>query len=132
EIERILRALDMAVEATAEGWRVTAPPRRFDIAIEEDLIEELARIHGYDRIPTTLPRGVSRIAAPSERQVGEMALRAQLVARDYLENINYAFVDAGLLQRWGMGEATVALANPLSAELAVMRPSLLPGLVDAL
>ncbi|KAG1247769.1 hypothetical protein G6F65_019986 [Rhizopus arrhizus] len=55
EVERILRALGMDVSATAEGWQVAAPTRRFDIAIEEDLIEELARIHGYEQIPTTLP-----------------------------------------------------------------------------
>ena len=132
EVERILRALGMAVAATGEGWSVTAPSRRFDIAIEEDLIEELARIHGYERIPTTLPGGAARIAMPSETRLDDLSVRRQLVARDLLETINYAFVDAGLLDPWELKDGRVALANPLSAELAVMRPMLLPGLVATL
>lgn len=131
-VGRILRALDMQVEDTAEGWLATPPTRRFDLAIEEDLIEEVARIHGYDRVPTTLPGGATRIAAPSETRVEERELRRQLVARDYLEAVNFAFVDAGLLADWELSGGAVPLANPLSAELAVMRTALLPGLVDAL
>ncbi|MCC4591146.1 phenylalanine--tRNA ligase subunit beta [Xanthomonas campestris pv. cannae] len=132
DVERILRALGMEVTASADGWQVTAPSRRFDIAIEEDLIEELARIHGYDRLPTTLPGGATRIAMDSETQLDERSVRRQLLARELLETINYAFVDAALLDQWGLHDGRVALANPLSAELAVMRPSLLPGLVAAL
>lgn len=131
-VERILRALGMDVVAHADGWQVTAPSRRFDIAIEEDLIEELARIHGYEQIPTTLPGGASRIAMPSETRLDDLSVRRQLVARDLQETINYAFVDAGLLGQWQLHDDVVALANPLSAELAVMRPSLLPGLVATL
>jgi len=132
DVERILRALGMDVAANADGWQVTAPSRRFDIAIEEDLIEELARIHGYEQIPTTLPGGASRIAMPSETRLDDLSVRRQLVARDLQETINYAFVDAGLLGQWQLDADVVALANPLSAELAVMRPSLLPGLVATL
>jgi len=132
EVERILRALGMGVEATGEGWQVTAPSRRFDIAIEEDLIEELARIHGYEQIPTTLPGGAARVAMPSETRLDELSVRRQLLARELQETINYAFVDAGLLASWQLNEQLVALANPLSAELAVMRPALLPGLVATL
>ncbi len=132
DVERILRALGMDVAAHADGWQVTAPSRRFDIAIEEDLIEELARIHGYERIPTTLPGGAARVAMPSETRLDDLSVRRQLVARDLQETINYAFVDAGLLAQWQLHDGLVALANPLSAELAVMRPSLLPGLVATL
>jgi phenylalanyl-tRNA synthetase beta chain len=132
EVERILRALGMDVAADAEGWQVTAPSRRFDIAIEEDLIEELARIHGYEAIPTTLPAGAARIVAPSEALADAATLRRQLVARGYLETVNFAFVEQALLERWGLTDALVPLANPLSAELAIMRPALLPGLADAL
>src|SRR5690606_6895463 len=132
EVERILRALGMQVSATADGWQVTAPSRRFDIAIEEDLIEELARIHGYDRIPATIPAGPARVAAASETVLPEADLRRHLVSRDYLEAVCFAFVDQRLLEAWGCTEGSVPLANPLSAELAVMRPRLLPGLVDAL
>lgn len=132
EVARILRALGLATEDTADGWRATAPSRRFDLAIEEDLIEEVARIHGYDAIPTTLPGAATRLAAPSETRVDEAGVRRQLAARDYLEAVDYAFVDADLLATWDAGEAAVALANPLSAELGVMRTRLLPGLVASL
>ena len=132
QVERILRALGMQVSASGEGWQVLAPGSRFDIAIEEDLIEELARIHGYDRIPATVPGGPARIVAPSETRVGEADLRRHLVARDYLEAVCFSFVDADVLGHWQAGTGSVPLANPLSAELAVMRPRLLPGLVAAL
>lgn len=132
EVERILRALGMHVVACADGWQVTPPSRRFDIAIEEDLIEEIARIHGYDAIPVAMPSGQIRIAADSETRVPEADLRRQLAARDFREAIEFAFVDAGLLATWSQDVGAVALANPLSAELAVMRTSLLPGLVQAL
>ncbi len=132
EVARILGALGLAVEAVADDWNVTPPARRFDLAIEEDLIEEIARIHGYDAIPTTLPGGASRLVNPSETRSSEHDARRQLVARDYLEAINYAFVDADLLAKWQLTDGGVALANPLSAELGVMRTRLLPGLVAAL
>lgn len=132
EVERILRALGLGVEAEADGWQVTAPTRRFDVAIEEDLIEEIARIHGYDAIPTSLPGGATRLVAASETRVPEHDLRELLVARDFLEAINYAFVDAAWLDAWQMRDVGLPLANPLSAELGVMRPALLPGLVAAL
>lgn len=132
EVERILRALGLAVENTEDGWRVTPPARRFDLAIEEDLIEEVARIHGYDAIPATLPGGPARVVPAGAEADAEAGLRRQLAARDYLEAINYAFVDAALLARWQVEADAVPLANPLSAELGVMRTRLLPGLVDAL
>jgi len=131
EVARILRALGMEVADIDEGWRVLPPTRRFDIAIEEDLIEEVARIHGYDTIPTTLPGGAARIAAPSETCAGEDELRAQMVARGYFEAVNFAFVDQGLLEAWQATAGVVALANPLSTELGMMRTQLLPGLVAA-
>jgi phenylalanyl-tRNA synthetase beta chain len=131
KVERILRALGLEVEASAEGWRATPPARRFDLAVEEDLIEEIARIHGYHAIPATLPGGGLRLAAASETRVEEAEVRRQLAARDYLEAIDYAFVDAALLERWALADGAVPLANPLSAELGVMRPALLPGLVAA-
>ena len=127
EVERILRALGMDVVASADGWQVTAPSRRFDIAIEEDLIEELARIHGYEQIPTTLPGGASRVAMPSETQLDALSVRRQLIARDQQETVNFAFVDDALLAQWQLrdgcaagqpavgrtgGDAPVAAAGP--------------------
>jgi phenylalanyl-tRNA synthetase beta chain len=132
EVERILGKLDMRVEKMADGWRVTPPSRRFDIAIEEDLVEEVARIHGYDTVPTHAPSGELRLQPPPESEVSRARLRAQLAARGYREAICMSFVARDLLERWSLAVGAVALANPLSADLAVMRTSLLPGLVEAL
>jgi phenylalanyl-tRNA synthetase beta chain len=132
EVERILRALGMQAVPEADGWQVRAPTRRFDIAIEEDLVEEIARIHGYAAIPVHVPGGAFELAAPSETRVAEPVLRRLLAADGFTEALNYAFVDASLLAGWQLGEGAVALANALSSELGVMRTSLLPGLVEAL
>jgi phenylalanyl-tRNA synthetase beta chain len=132
EVERILGALEMRIERTADGWRATPPSRRFDIAIEEDLIEEVARIHGYDQVPTHPPSGELRLPPLPEADVPLARVRAQLAARGYREAICYSFVAPDLLARWSLAEGAVPLANPLSADLAVMRTSLLPGLVEAL
>lgn len=132
EVVRIFTALGMQVESTEEGWRITAPSSRFDIEREEDLVEEVARIFGYDNIPTHSPSGALALAIEPEGRIGELALREQLAARGYFEAVNLSFVPADLLARWGFDKDLVPLANPLSADLAVMRPSLLPGLIEAL
>lgn len=132
EVARIFTALGMQVEPQADGWRIIAPSSRFDIEREEDLVEEVARIFGYDNIPTATPAGALALAAEPEARIGELALREQLAARGYHEAVNLSFVSAELLSRWGFAGRGVPLANPLSADLAVMRPSLLPGLVEAL
>ena len=132
EVTRMLGAVAREVTATADGWTVTPPTARFDIAIEEDLIEEVARLHGYANIPAQAPRGEITPRATPEARVAVAAVRDQLVARDYAEAITFAFVGADILQAWGLAEGGIALANPISAELAVMRTALLPGLVAAL
>ncbi|MGN6479693.1 phenylalanine--tRNA ligase subunit beta, partial [Luteibacter sp.] len=132
EVTRIFTALGMGVEEIPDGWRVTPPSSRFDIEIEEDLIEEVARIHGYERIPTTTPAGKIALEPVAEARLPENALRDQLAARGYFEAVTLSFVSADLLKTWQLDHAWVPLANPLSADLAVMRTSLLPGLVEAL
>ncbi|MEV8520053.1 phenylalanine--tRNA ligase subunit beta [Dyella marensis] len=132
EVARIFGALGMQVESIADGWRITAPTSRFDIEREEDLVEEVARIYGYDHVPTHTPSGALRLATEAEARVPELALREQLASRGYYEAVNLSFLSAELLARWGFVDALVPLANPLSADLAVMRPSLLPGLIEAL
>ena len=132
EVARIFTALGMKVEPQADGWQITAPSSRFDIEREEDLIEEVARIFGYDNIPTLTPTGALTLTIEPEARINELALREQLAARGYYEAVNLSFVAAELLTRWGFTERLVSLANPLSADLAVMRPSLLPGLIEAL
>ena len=132
EVARIFTALGMRVDIDTEGWQITAPSSRFDIEREEDLIEEVARIFGYDNIPTHSPAGALALAIEPEARINELALREQLAARGYYEAVNLSFVAAELLARWGFTEQLVPLANPLSADLAIMRPSLLPGLIEAL
>ena len=131
-VAAILGALGMPVREVDGGWRVGVPSWRFDIAIEEDLIEEVARVHGYDNIPAHPPAGELAVAPTPEDRVADALLRSQLAARDYHEAISYAFVSQRLLDDWGVADGAIALSNPLSADLAVMRTSILPGLVAAL
>ncbi|MEO5561347.1 MAG: phenylalanine--tRNA ligase subunit beta [Dokdonella sp.] len=132
EVARILAALGMTVESMPDGWRATPPSWRFDLAIEEDLIEEVVRVYGYERVPTRAPRGDLLAPVLPEAVLETGRLRTQLIARDYVEAVCYAFVAADLLKQWQLETGSIALSNPLSAELGVMRTSLLPGLVSAL
>ncbi|MCE3003453.1 MAG: phenylalanine--tRNA ligase subunit beta [Xanthomonadaceae bacterium] len=127
----ILAGLGMRVTADADGWTVQPPSARFDIAIEEDLIEEVVRVHGYEQVPVRIPTALLQVETVTETRVEASALRRALVARGYAECIDFAFVPAGTLADWGLADGAVALANPLSADLAVMRTALLPGLVEA-
>ncbi|MBY6207293.1 MULTISPECIES: phenylalanine--tRNA ligase subunit beta [Halomonas] len=132
EVSEILERLGMAVDAHDRGWTVKVPSWRFDITIEEDLIEEVARIHGYNRLPVRRPAVRLGLKADHEAQSPLGRLRRQLTARGYQEAITYSFV-APELQRALLPEAvSPVLANPISADLSVMRASLFPGLVRAL
>ncbi|MGA7540827.1 MAG: phenylalanine--tRNA ligase subunit beta [Steroidobacteraceae bacterium] len=126
-----LEGLGMRVEPAAEGWRVTPPAHRFDIALEADLIEEVARIIGFQAIPETeaqVPQGFARL--PSARPP-ERALLETLALRGYHEAITYAFVDPKLQARLFPDLAAIALANPIASDLSAMRVSLWPGLLRA-
>jgi phenylalanyl-tRNA synthetase beta chain len=132
-IEQILRALGMqVVEQGGAAWRVSPPSWRFDIAIEEDLIEEVARIHGFDRIPETDPATPLAIPAIRETRVALETVADLMVQRGYFEAITYSFVDPQLQAVLCPGEPALALANPIASDLAEMRVSLWPGLVRAL
>jgi phenylalanyl-tRNA synthetase beta chain len=131
EVERILSGLGLGVTATADGWACTVPSWRFDIGIEADLLEELARIYGYNRLPVTSIHADLAIPARPEQQRGQQGLRRHLAARGYREAITYSFVDPKLQALFDPGISPVALTNPISADMAVMRTSLLPGLVSA-
>jgi len=125
----ILRRLNMQLNQTSDGWEVVAPSSRFDIAIEEDLIEEVARIYGYDRIPEAKPTGVLSVGSAATRNVPLSRIRDVMNADGFQEAINYSFVDPALLESFGMAEGALPLANPLASDMAVMRTSLIPGLV---
>ncbi len=127
EVMAILSALGMSVSVTEAGWTVTAPASRFDIEREEDLIEEVARVHGYERIPETPGPGAIHLGSAGESRVSTRQLRRALIARGYQEAITYSFVDPESDRVLGAGGVGLALANPISADLAVMRQSLWPA-----
>lgn len=131
EVADILGRIADSVTATDDGWSITPPSYRFDIECEADLVEEVARVKGYDNIPTAIPRIAPRSIAASEDRVDLRKLRQTLVARDYNEAITYSFVDPEA-QKLFSDEDPVALTNPLAENLSVMRTSLLPGLMAAL
>ncbi|MEY3017156.1 MAG: phenylalanine--tRNA ligase subunit beta [Pseudomonadota bacterium] len=129
QVEEILTRLGLGVTANAEGWLVSVPSYRFDISIEADLLEELARIYGYNNLPVTTLGARLALQAKPENQLELRHLRRHLVSRDYREAITYSFVEPKLQAAFDPSIDAVMLANPISADMAAMRSSLLPGLV---
>lgn len=132
QIVRMLTALGCVISEMDDGWRVVPPSHRFDLSIEADLIEELARVHGYDNVPERHMPVRPGIVEEPEGRVDVGRLRELLCARGYREAITYSFIEASWARAFAPDAEPIALSNPLSAELAVMRPSLWPGLVKAL
>ncbi len=128
----ILERLGMAVHARGGQWHVTPPAFRADIRMETDLIEELARIIGYDSIPAHAPKADLLMSTREEARVSDATVRAVLVQRGYQEAITYSFVDAGDQQRLDPEHPPLPLANPITSTMAVMRTTLWPGLLQAL
>jgi phenylalanyl-tRNA synthetase beta chain len=131
-VDSILRRLGMTVRRGPAGWRVRPPAHRFDISAEHDLIEEIARVHGYDQIPNRVPAVSATHRAPSEQRVADGLIRETLMGRGYFEAITYSFVDPVLQSRIEPAIKATALANPIASNMAVMRTSLWPGLLQAL
>ncbi len=131
-IAAILAALGMQCSRGETAWKVTPPSWRFDVAIEEDLVEEIARVYGFDRIPETVQPARQPIAALTETRVRGDAAADILVQRGYFEAITYSFIEPRLQELFAPGVASLTLSNPISADLATMRASLWPGLVTAL
>ena len=127
----MLRRLEMQVTESEAGWQVIAPSFRFDINIEADLLEEIVRIYGYNNIPRNKPVYHANMQPVTEHCVPLPRLRQALVDRGYFEAITYSFVDPALQQIFDPDVTPVALANPLSSEMSVMRTTLWPGLVSA-
>ncbi len=128
----ILTRLGMEVKETPEGWQVVPPSFRFDLSIEADLVEEVARIHGYAQMPSRLPSGALAGASLPETRIDVERVRQLLVDRDFQEAITYSFVDPEIQQTLAPEFTPVALANPISADLSVMRTTLWGGLLRAL
>ena len=131
EIGRILRSLQMQVEVVDGGWKIRPPSHRFDIEYEVDLIEEVARIHGYDSIPETTLSARSPLETVTESRIDMERAGATLIARDYQEIVTYSFIDAEANTKFTGTASPLVLSNPISSELSVMRSSLWPGMVAA-
>lgn len=136
EVDEMLTRLGFEHEKSEQDgeicWLVHAPTHRFDIELEVDLIEEISRIYGYNNLPVTVPRSDLNMAHVAETEVTLSKIRDQLVSRGYQEAITYSFVDAGAQSLLDPVNEPIALANPISADMSVMRSTLWPGLVKAL
>lgn len=128
----ILTRLGMQVATASDGWTVTAPMFRFDVALEVDLIEELARVFGYDQIPNHRPRAAFAMLPVPDAHVDINDVRQSLLRRGYQEVITYSFVDPKLQQLLDPVRAPIALANPIASDMSVMRTGLWPGMVKTL
>ena len=132
EISQVLSRLGMIVQQKGDEFSVVPPSYRFDIAIEEDLIEEIARVHGYERIQAVPPQACMAMLPLAETKRSMAKLRQALVQRDYQEAITYAFVDAEWERDLCGNTAQVTLKNPIASQMSVMRSSLLGGLLAVL
>ncbi|MDP2762827.1 MAG: phenylalanine--tRNA ligase subunit beta [Sideroxyarcus sp.] len=132
EIEQILSGLGMALQHDGDEFTVTPPSYRFDIEIEEDLIEEVARVHGYDNIQPAPIRARMTMLPLVGAEQSPAKLRQIMVLRDFQETINYAFVEAGWERDLCGNGSPIALKNPIASQMSVMRSSLLGGLLATL
>ncbi len=130
KISNILNNLGFEVQVKNESWTVQPPSWRFDVSIAEDLIEEVVRVVGYDSMPATALSGHMHCRAMPETLRSEAQLADHLHALGYQQVINYSFVSEKQLQDARLDAHAFALANPLNRDLAVMRTSLLPGLLE--
>ncbi|MDO8788199.1 MAG: phenylalanine--tRNA ligase subunit beta [Sulfuritalea sp.] len=131
-IEAILRALGLTVARQGDDFLVTPPSFRFDIEIEEDLIEEIARVHGYDNIPSQPPIAQMAMMSATEMSRTPMAVRRLVAERDYHEVVTYSFVETAWEADFASNAAPIVLANPIASQMGVMRSSLIGGLVGIL
>ena len=132
QVAALLQRLQLQFDLKGVDFRVTPPSYRFDLSIEADLIEELARLHGYDNIPALAPQAAMTMLPYSELQRPLANIQQILVARDYQEIVSYTFVEAQTERELCGNNDPVTLQNPIASNMAVMRSSLISGLVEAL
>jgi len=131
-IEDIFTRLGIEFSQLDTGWEVTAPSYRYDLAIEEDYAEEVARVIGFDALPRTYPAHRPQFRAVPETRIDINAIKRQLAHRGYQEVVTYSFVDADMQTILRPDLDALPLANPISSELAVMRTTLIGGLLQTL
>ncbi len=132
DVVRILRGLGLSVTPDAGGWQVTAPTFRVDLLREVDLVEEIGRHFGFDRLEAAFPVMTAAAAPPDGRVSRDHVVRRVLTAAGLSEAVTFGFIDARSADAFAAPRDIVAVANPLSAKFDVLRPSLLPGLLDAM
>lgn len=131
EVYKILSSLGMTLQPKVKGWRVTVPSYRFDITQEVDLIEEVVRLHSYERIPQTIMKRKMALVPTSGTEVSLARIHYLMVDRGYNEVVNYSFVDDKLQNRLNPNVESLALSNPITNDMNVMRNSLWSGLIIA-
>jgi phenylalanyl-tRNA synthetase beta chain len=131
EIRRILDGLGFALHEAEEGWRVTVPTRRVDVTREADLVEEIARHHGLDRIPVRFPVLASAPPPLDPRIARARRLRRALTGAGFSEAVTFGFTGEAVAAPFAPAASLARITNPLSEAFTVLRPSLLPGLVDS-
>ncbi|MCO7187924.1 MULTISPECIES: phenylalanine--tRNA ligase subunit beta [unclassified Pseudoalteromonas] len=131
KVADILTRLGLDVTFANDSWTATVPSYRFDISIEEDLIEEVARVFGYNNIPNVAPTAALKMTDHQEARLPVSRLRNELVARGYQEAITYSFVDPKKQQLLHPDSDALVLPHPISVEMSAMRVSLMPGLLNA-
>ncbi|WP_444994292.1 phenylalanine--tRNA ligase subunit beta [Aliikangiella sp. IMCC44359] len=131
QVEDILTRLDMKLSREPDGWLIDVPSRRFDISIEADLIEELVRIYGYNKVPSRKPVSEMSMIRQPENRLQKLQLAKVLANRGYQECITYSFIDKESQQLIDSELEPLPLVNPISSELGVMRTSIWPGLLKA-
>lgn len=131
-VEAQLKNLRFPWQAEGDVFVVTPPSHRFDIEIEEDLIEEIARLYGYDNIPAAAPTArVAMLPMPEGRR-SPMQVRRLVAERDYQEVVNFSFVEAAWERDFAGNATPIVLANPIASQMGVMRTTLIGGLVNTL
>ena len=131
-VSRVFSRLGIESVSDENGWTVSAPSYRYDLAIEEDYIEEVARVLGYDSLPRTFPSHQPVFNPVPETQLSPIDVKRLLVHRGYQEVVTYSFVDAEQQQQLRPDLQALPLANPISSELAVMRTTLVGGLISVM
>ena len=130
EMVDALKALGLSLTHTAEDIVVTPPSYRFDLKIEEDLIEEVARMVGFDRLPTTPPQAPITPNLPLESKRSMMSVKQHMVELGYQETINFSFVDAQWESTLAGNDHPIQVLNPIASHMAVMRSSLMGSLLQ--
>ena len=134
ETERILGLLGFELTKTADGWDCVVPPWRHDVLGEPDLVEEVLRIHGFDKIPSVPLKLETPLPVGAVNQIQERRAQARrvLASRGMTEAVTFSFLPGGEAALFGGAPESIRLVNPISSDLDVMRPSLLPNLIRAI